>query len=150
MPEFSIAERILDAVKTALLAAPHMLDVEDRVERAREDSYTRDELAEGGAINVKASDENTKMFSEALDDNELSAEVIIYTRGDVWETRADRIAVLAHARIMGCAYDGLALARVRKTGRAYEADAADATAGRLTLQYAFRFLTLAGDITLQP
>ena len=79
--------------------------------------------------------------------------VDIHVRGDVWETKADVYAVQIHPFVHTRNYTaaGLILARSpRLTDQAWNAEAGDNTPGRRTMQYAFRFLTLAADITKQP
>ncbi len=143
----SIFERVADEVKTALYNA--VTGVGTRVERAREDAISADE---GDTLNIVTLDNAQRTFSDEIDDNELSIGVSIYVRGDVWETKADAYAVLIHPLVMRRNYaaSGLRIARVRLTDQDWIADAGDATPGKRTLKYAFRFLTLADDITKQP
>jgi hypothetical protein len=145
----SIPERIAAAVQAALLAEPVMNEVVDRVERAREDAFSREEIADG-AINIRSGDERTRRHSDEADDNELDIDIEINVRaGDVWETAADAIAVQVHARVKSYDY-GLKIALISKAGRSPKGEAGDYTPGQLTLTYTFRYLTLAADITAQP
>lgn len=144
----TIFERIPEEVKTALLAAA-IAGIGTRVYRARQDAIALDE---GDTLNVETDANNQKTFSEALDDNELLIDVEIYVRGDVWETKADAYALAVHPIVMGRNYGaaGLRIARVRLTDQAWTAQEGDGTPGKRTLKYAFRFFTLAADISAQP
>ena len=146
----SIEERIAEAVKAALLAPTQMPEVLDRVFRAREDAFSREEEA---SINITSDAQALKIFSTEIDDKELTLNVEIYVRGDVWETLADAIAVQVHSRVMHRDYlgvDGVALARVRLLDGDWAAQEGDQTPGKRTLKYAFRYLAMADDITKQP
>ena len=146
----SIAERIAEAVRTALLTEPRISEVGDRVDRAREDTYAREEITTG-AINIRSGDEQSRRMSEDVDDNELDVTIEINVRvAGVWETAADAIAAQVHSRVRGYAYPGLKLWRPVKTGRSPSGEEGDYTPGQLTLTYTFRYLTLADDITAQP
>lgn len=145
----SIPERIAQAVQAALLADPPMLEVLDRVERAREDSFSR-EAIEAGAINILSGEERTRLHSQEIDDNELDIDIEINVRGTVWESAADVIAIQVHRRVKTHAYPGLALAQILKTGRSPKSQSGDYTPGQLTLTYTYRYLTRGDDITLQP
>ena len=144
----SIPERIAQAVQDALLAQPPMLEVLARVERAREDAFSREEIADG-AINIRSGDERTRRYSDEVDDNELDIEIEINVRGPVWETAADAIAVQVHARVRKHAYP-VQIALISKTGRSTKSEAGDYTPGQLTLTYTYRYLTRGDDLTLQP
>ena len=146
----SIEERIAEAVKTALLAAPQITEVAERVDRAREDSRHREE---GDSINISSDALAVKGLSSGVDDKELTLSVEIYVRGDVWETRADAIAVQLHGRIMRRNYqgvDGIVLAQVRLVDGDWTGQEGDQTPGKRTMKYAFRYLAMADDITTQP
>jgi hypothetical protein len=146
----SIVERIAEAVKAALLAAPQIAEVVDRVDRAREDSRHREE---GESINISSEALAVKSLSTSTDDKELTLNVEIYVRGDVWETRADAIAVQAHTRIMRRNYkatDSVALAQLRLVDGDWTGQDGDQTPGKRTMKYAFRYLAMAEDITTQP
>jgi len=146
----SIEERIAEAVKTTLLAATQMPEVLDRVFRAREDAFSREEEA---AINVTSDSQAIKIFSTEIDDKELTLNVEIYVRGDVWETLADTIAAQAHPRVMSRDYkglDGIAIAKVRLIDGDWTSQEGDQTPGKRTMKYAFRYLAMADDITQQP
>jgi hypothetical protein len=146
----SIPERIAAAVQDALLAEPVMIEVAARVERAREDAFSREEIVDG-AINIRSGDERTRRHSDDVDDNELDIDIEINVRaGDVWETAADAIAVQVHARVKTWAYTGIAIAVISKAGRSPKGEGGDYTPGQLTLTYTFRYLTLADDVTAQP
>ena len=145
----SIIERIAEEVKSALIAG-EIPGIAEQVERAREDASTFDE---GDYINVRIEDNAQRTFSEAVDDNELMLALDIHVRGDVWESKADAYAVQVHPLVHLRNYSavGLALARApRLTDQAWSADPGESTPGRRTMNFAFRFLTLAGDITKQP
>lgn len=146
----SIEERIAEAVKAALLAATQIPEIADRVFRAREDAFSREEES---AINVTSDSQAIKIFSTEIDDKELTLNVEIYVRGDVWETLADTIAVQAHPRVMQRDYkalDGIVLARVRLIDGDWTSQEGDQTPGKRTMKYAFRYLAMAADITQQP
>lgn len=143
----SIFERIAEEVKLALLN--NVAGIDARVQRAREDAIS---IEDGDTINVVTDSNTQKVFSGGVDDNELLIDVRIHVRGDVWETKADVYAVLVHPLVMKRDYGaaGLKLARVRLTDQDWDGDDGDSTPGKRTLKYAFRFLTLADDITAQP
>jgi len=143
----SIFERVAEEVKVALLN--HVAGVDDRVFRAREDAIGIDE---GDTLNVFTDGNQQRTFSDTVDDNELTIAVAIYVRGDVWETKVDVYAVLLHPLVMRHSYSaaGLKIARVRLTDQDWVAEGGDATPGKRVMRYAFRFLTLADDITAQP
>lgn len=148
----SVVERIAAAVYQALLAEPRIVEVLGRVERAREEPFSREEVGDG-AINIKSRDERMKVFSEEIDECELDVDVEINVRtADVWETAADNIARQVHTRVIGFNYTaaGLRIARTRKVARSPSSDDGDYTPGQLTLTYTFRYFTLANDITEQP
>lgn len=143
----SIFERIPEEIRVALLN--NVSGIADRVFRAREDSIG---IEEGDTINIVTDSNGQKVFSDAVDGNELLIDVCIYVRGDVWETKADAYAVLVHPLVMQRNYGaaGLRIARVRLTDQSWAGQEGDNTPGKRTLKFAFRFLTLAGDITAQP
>ncbi|HXC40816.1 MAG TPA: hypothetical protein VN667_17910 [Burkholderiales bacterium] len=143
----SVYERIAEAVKTALTGQVSGISL---VERDREDLVARDE---GDSINITTDAANTKPFGEAVDDNELTIDVHINVRGDPFETRADAYAKQVHGLVTGRNYagDGLKLARMpRLVQQDWTGEAGDETPGTRTMKYAFRFLTLAADISAQP
>lgn len=144
----SIEERIAEEVKAALL--DQVLGVDSRVFRARKDAFSPDEG--GDSINIDTAEMASRPFSDAVDDNELTIDVSIYVRGDVWETRADAYAILVHPLLRQRDYlaAGLRISRVRRVDQDWAGDEGDATPGKRTVKYAFRFLTLADDITAQP
>lgn len=144
----SIFERLAEEVKVALLAAA-IPGIVARVYRAREDAIA---IEEGDTINVATDSNNQKVFSGDVDDNELLVDAVLYVRGDVWETKADAYAVIVHQIVMTRNYAGagLKIARVRLTDQSWSAQEGDQTPGKRTLKFAFRFLTLAADITAQP
>jgi len=144
----SIEERIAEEVKAALL--DQVLGVDGRVFRARKDAFSPDEG--GDSINIDTAEMTSRAISEAVDDNELTLDVCLYVRGDVWESKADVYAVLVHPLLRQRNYlaAGLRIARVRRVEQDWAADEGDATPGKRTVKYAFRFLTLADDITAQP
>lgn len=143
----SIFERIAEEVRAALLN--NVAGVDARVFRAREDAISIDD---GDTINIATDSNGQKVFSDAVDDNELLLDVCIYVRGDVWETKADLYAVVVHPLVMQRNYGaaGLRIARVRLTDQDWTGQDGDSTPGKRTLKFAFRFLSLAGDITAQP
>lgn len=146
----SIEERIAEAMKTALLATPTMPEIGDRVFRAREDAFNREEEA---AINITTDGFSVKSLSAMVDDKELTLNVQIYVRGDVWETLADAIAIQAHQRVMHRDYlgiDGIGIAQVRLVDADWISEEGDQTPGKRTMKYSYRYLSLAGDITIQP
>jgi hypothetical protein len=149
MPETTIPEKIAQAVQAALLAGPQMTGIADRVFRAREDAINRDE---GDTLNLKSDSEQLQPIGDDVDDAEFILSVQIYVSGDVWETKADAYALLAHRRILGCDYAaaGVKLARVRRTDGDWGGDEGDATPGRRTLKYGFRYTAFAADMTKQP
>lgn len=154
-PEYSIAERVAQAVQDALQphlpGDPGITGIEARVERARADTITRED---GDTINIESENEQLRPFDDGLDDCELTLAVQIYvTAAAVWESTADAIAIQAHRRIR--AYDylvtaSLKVAKVRRVEGDWDADQGDKMPGRRTLKYAFRFFTFADDITKQP
>jgi len=149
MADASIIERIAEEVKQALLAG-EIPGIAEQVERAREDASTFDE---GDYLNVRTEDKTQRTFSDQVDDNELILAVDVHVRGDVWETKADIYAVQVHPLVYGRNYSaaGLVLARApRLTDENWKAEAGDSTPGCRTMLFAFRFLTLAADITKQP
>lgn len=146
----SIEERIAVAVQSALLTVAQIPEIGERVFRAREDAFSRDE---GETINISSDDQTLKIFSTEIDDKELTLNVSIYVRGDVWETLADIIAVQVHPRIMRRDYkgaDGIVLTRVRLVDGDWTGQEGDQTPGKRTMKYAFRYLAMADDITTQP
>jgi len=146
----SFSEQLREHVKTALLAAPQIPEVLGRVERGREDSYSE---REAGSINIRAEDEQSRVFSEEIDDNEMMVEIEIYVtaeQGVVWETLADVILVAMHARIMAYAGWAAILARVRKVSVRWAGDPGNRTPGLLTVRYAFRFLSRATAVDAGP
>jgi hypothetical protein len=146
---YSIPEQIAQAVQAALLAVPQISGIAGRVERAREDAINRDE---GDTINLASDSEQLQPVSDDVDDAEFILAVQIYVTGNVWETKADAHAVAAHQRILGKDYAaaGLKLARVRRIEGDWSGDDADATPGKRTLKYGFRYLANAADLTTQP
>jgi len=145
----SIIERIAEEVKEALLAG-EIPGIAEQVERAREDASTFDE---GDYLNVRKEDNTQRTFSDQVDDNELVLAVDIHVRGDVWESKADAYGVQVHPLVYGRNYAaaGLILARPpRLTDQNWKAESGDSTPGCQTMLFAFRFLTLASDITKQP
>lgn len=146
----SIIERLAEEVKAALLSGDGIPGIGEQVERAREDASTFDE---GDYLNVRTEDNTQRTFSDLLDDNELVLAVDVHVRGDVWESKADAYAVQVHPLVYGRNYSaaGLILARPpRLTDQSWKAEAGDSTPGCRTMLFAFRFFTLAADITKQP
>jgi hypothetical protein len=145
----SVIENIAEQVKLGLVAGA-IPGVVDHISRAREDAISYDE---GDWLNVRIEDNAQRTFSEAIDDNELTVAIDIHVRGDVWETKADAYAVQVHPIVIGRNYAGagIVIARApRLTDQSWNAEPGDNTPGRRTMQYAFRFLSLAADITKQP
>jgi len=149
----TIFERIAEEVKAALLAAA-IPGIAEQVERAREDASTFDD---GDYLDVETDSNSQRIHGEQIDDNELLIDVCINVRAtadsaNVWETKADEYARQIHPVVMRRNYSaaGLKIARVRLTDQDWQAEAGDNTPGKRTLKYAFRFLTLADDITQQP
>jgi hypothetical protein len=143
----SISERFRAAVQACLLAAPQIDGVADRVDRAREDARSADEVS---GINIAAADEPSKRQATTVNDKELHVDIQIFVRAtgaEVWETVADAIDVAVAARL--AAYTSWPIDRpiISETGREWTADEGDDTRGKLTLSYAIRFLNQAGDIT---
>jgi hypothetical protein len=143
----SVFERIAEEVRITL--AGNVSGIGTRVFRAREDAISFDE---GDTLNISTDSNAQKVMSDAVDDNELLIDVTIYVRGDVWETKADHYAIIICPLVMRRDYmsAGLNIARVRLTDQDWNADPADATPGKRTLKFAYRFLTLADDISAQP
>lgn len=143
----SIFERLAEEVKLALLN--HVAGVDARVYRAREDAIS---IEEGDTINIATDSNAQKVFAAEVDDNEFLLDASIYVRGDVWETKADAYAVTVHQLVLARDYRaaGLKIACVRLTDQNWTAQEGDQTPGKRSLKFAFRFLTLAGDITAQP
>jgi hypothetical protein len=151
----SIAQRCLEHIRDALLEQPYMLDVIDRVEMGRPEPFSREELIDGPAINIRRGDETTEAIGGFLgnpDTNEFTAEVDIYCREDDWQTTVDRVAVEVHGRLSTWPYAGIRIGgqKPRKSGSTVDVESADATAGKLTVRYVFQFFTLSGDISAQP
>lgn len=142
-----IAEQLAAGVYTALYN--QIAGVDTFVERAREDTITRDDNS-GKAITIHLTGDQVAVGGPVHDDVTQEIEVRIYVRGADWETQANAIAVLAHAKVM--AYGGYpaSLARVRRSGARWEGDEGDAAAGRLALSYRFRYFGSAVDLTAGP
>lgn len=149
MAECTIPEKIAQAVQAALLAEPQITGIEGRIERAREDSIQR---SEGDTVNLMSDSEQLQPVADDVDDCEYILSVQIYVAGDVWETKADAYALLVHRRILGCDYAaaGAKLARVRRTDGDWGGDQGDATPGKRTLKYGFRYMAFSADMTKQP
>ena len=144
----SIAEQTLDGFKAALLG--QIAGVDQNVARARADPFSFDEAP---WINIERGEENSRVFGEAADDNELSVAVEIgvkATQDEVWETKADAIAVQVHRKLFAYTAWPPSVARLRKTGSIALRDEASNTAGKLTLTYVVRFLTAADDLESGP
>lgn len=144
----SISESVRAAFKTIL--DPLKPDTVLQVERAREDEYS---ARESPSINIKFDSEDSRVHGNSADNNQVGVNVEIYVRpgdAEVWETKADVIAVAAHALIMAYASWPAGVARVRKTGATPRSDQGDRTPGLLTLQYAVQFLSSAVALDKPP
>lgn len=144
----SLSEQIRAAARTALLALPQITGVDGRVDRGREDAYSE---REQGSINIRAEDEQTRVMSETVDDNELYVEFEIYVApADGWETAADAIFVQLHNRLMTYAGWAGLVTRIRKVSARWAGDSGNRQPGLLTVRYVFRFLSQAGAVDRQP
>lgn len=145
----SLAEQTMQWFLGRLLDA--IPGVDKHVERARADPTS---FAEVPWINIERGEEETRRHGESADDNDLLVDVEIAVRADqtipVWETKADMIAIKAHALLVDDEAKPPFIARIRKTGSIPMRDEADGTAGKLTLRYTVRFLTSAEDIEVVP
>jgi hypothetical protein len=145
----SIAEQIRAAFQAALLANPQIVGIGDQVFRAREDLYSD---RESTAINVVGGTSSARTMSTEIDDNEIEIMVEIFVRAvqdEVWETKADAIAVTAHAKIMAATMPGT-VARISITDRSPLGDNGERTPGKETLKYAVRYLTSAFALDQAP
>lgn len=149
MSETTIPERIARAVQAALLAVPQIAGIEARVERAREDAIQRDE---GDLLNLRSDSEQLQPLADDVDDCEFILAVQIYVSGTDWESRADAYAIQVHRLVLGAGYSAanVKLARVRRVDGDWGGDEGDATPGKRTLKYGFRYTAYAADLTTQP
>ncbi len=153
MPEpASISEQIREHFKLALLTAPQIPEVLDRVVRAREDAISEQETSDG-FINIKAGDEAAQKFGTRVDQKELVVEIEIQVRavqGQVWETKADVIAVKAHAKLLAYSSWPSQIAQIRHVGVDRGGDRGNRTPGKETHRYAVRFLNSAAALDQGP
>ncbi len=137
----SIADRIIDAMVAAL---GDVAGVDGRVFRSRELAFVRGETP---CIVVLLGGEATVALSDDVDDNRLTVDVEITTRGDPFDQLADPVVVDTHRLI--CSDPGVLaiVTAVRRKDRTWVAEEADATAGCVTLKYELRYLSAANDLT---
>jgi len=148
----SLSEQAREHFKLALLAAPQISGVGSDVHRAREDAFSDTESSDG-AINICAGDEAARALGERVDDNELVVEVEIHVRAaqnEVWETKADTIAVAAHAKLMAYTSWPVWIAKIRHMGVDRGGDRGNRTPGKETHRYAVRFLSSAQALDTAP
>lgn len=143
----SIQDKIADAAKAALLAVPQITGVDGRVERNREDAYTREE---GSGINLRSVSDPLRPISDEIDDCEYTLSADIYVFGADWEKQADAIAVEVEKRLRDYTYTGIKLTHLRRLGGEWDGDGVDNTPGKREVQFAYRFLVFSMDMTKQP
>ena len=113
--------------------------------RSREVSITR---AVSPAIVVMPDAEEDSAFSQLTDHHRLDVGVVIFTRGDPWDSLADPIALAAHQLICtDVTLRALAVGDIRKHSSLWNAEEADRTAGSLVMKYRITYLTQATDIS---
>lgn len=148
----SISEQTREHFKLALLAAPQIPEVGTRVVRAREDAISEQETSDG-FINIKAGDEASQKLGSGVDQKELIVEIELQVRvvqGEVWETKADIIAVKMHAKLMAYASWPGPVAQIRHVGVDRGGDRGNRTPGKETHRYAVRFLNSARALDQGP
>lgn len=147
----SISELLRQHVVLALTTPTEMTVPAARVYRAREDAFSRDEQ---DSINIKGADESTSAIGNEADKNEQVVDLDVYVRAaqnEVWETKADAIAVEAHARLLAYASWPGGFARIRKIGARFGgAERAERTPGMLTVRYQIWFQTSARALDKTP
>ena len=137
----SIREQILAAMLATLTDAT---PAGNSVARSFQQLVTR---AHASKIIIAPADNQVKIASAEADHNMLLVDVEISVRGDPWDTAADAIAVPAHAALMAWAQSCPLFNSMRLEHEMFEAREADLTAGVLTLQYRFHYLSAAADLT---
>lgn len=138
----SVADQIGDAIIAALGAAA---GIDGRVFRSRELAIVRNETP---CIVVLLAEEASTVFGKHVDDNRLTVDIEITTRGDPYDKIADPIAVDAHRLLRTDAVLAGIVTEVRRKERTWAAQEADATAGCVTMKYELRYLSDANDMTL--
>lgn len=138
----SIADQIADAIVLALAA---VAGVEGRVFRSRELAIVRGETP---CVVVLLGGEASTAFGDDVDDNRLTVDVEITTRGDPFDQLADPFVVDAHRLLVGDPGIRALATSVRRKECTWVAEEADATAGCVTMKYELRYLSAANDLTL--
>lgn len=138
----SIADRIVAAIVLALSA---VVGVDGRVFRSRELAILRGETP---CIVVLLGGESSTAFGEDVDDNRLTVDIEISTRGDPYDQIADPIVVDAHRLLRTDPGLWDIVTAVRRKERTWAAEEADATAGCVTMKYELRYLSAANDLTM--
>jgi hypothetical protein len=139
----SCTQTIISQMLAALTGAT---DVGERVFDSRKTAIERDELP---CIAIESPDnEDSKKFSEWVDQNTVTITVEILVRGDPWRTVSDPIAVQVHRILMADPVLLSLVTEIRKTGRKWDGKDADATAGSDALQYSVTYLSSARDLGL--
>lgn len=137
----SIADQIVAAIVLAL--AP-VAGVDGRVFRSRELAIQRGETP---CIVVLLGGEASTAFGEDVDDNRLTVDIKISTRGDPYDQLADPVVVDSHRLMRTDAGLRSIVTAVRRKERTWAAEEADSTAGCVTMKYELRYLSAANDLT---
>ena len=140
----SLREQILARVAAVLAAAGTPAGA--NVFRAREVGITRGVspaitvLYGGGRATTRA--------GMSVDKHEITIKVVIFVRGDPWDTLADAVDVPAHQALLADAtLKGMGVELLREAD-VVESQEADRTAGALEVSYLAKFMTRSTDIAL--
>jgi|SRR5579859_1125928 len=144
----SIREAIILGMVNALTAAQMQLGA--TVARSYRDLTPRSATP---SVVVTPADETTTVLSDAgtagVDRNVLLVDVEIAVRGDPYDQIADAIAVAAHATLMSWANapSSPLMYQFRRESTQWSSQAADLTAGVLSMRYRVIYLTDANDLS---
>jgi hypothetical protein len=138
MSASSVVEQLLERVASIL-----SLWAEVPVYRSRETALARDELP---CIVIQPGEEDSESASGSEDKSTFVMSIEIHVRGNPWDRVADPIATRIHPLIVRDPEIAALVARVRRHTVKWEGHDADTTAGIVTRQYRFVYLTPAESL----
>lgn len=129
----SATEQIINAAARAIIAAGTLAGT--RVERARPNAYSLDELAVGPAVNIRRTASAYETFGQGAHRSESGFTLHLWAIGPNWETVADQLHIQCHQAMLASAE----LAALGSGLRCTDADPQDRpgeqTTGVLAVQY---------------
>jgi hypothetical protein len=142
MSNESVCSRVVSRMVAALVNAT---DAGERVFESREAAFTRNEMP--CIVVAQPENEDTKVFGDGVDENTALITVSVLVRAEPWRQAADRLAIDVHRLLQRDSELQAMVVDMRKTGRKWESEEADMTAGCDTITYRLIYLSSSDDIT---